>query len=308
VLPSLTACGLGDKSTQAKRIIRSVDLARAKHTAAGTYGVAVRIVDIPVAGGALGNLGLGSQDGGPAVDPTKLGFTPEFSLAVAMDFAHERAVLSLQKPFQVFDDLALYGLRYDAAPREARPWVTLDLRDLEEGAPGFDPTQDSPALVLDSLNPTVLVDLIAGALTGSVKRGAVETINGVSATRYAANFDFDKTLRDTRRRDYDEDRRKALEIGLDVMGLRGTVHSGEVWLDNEGLPRRFRAVLTIEPIRGFVIEVRLRLDLAKYAVPVTVTPPGPAEVVGVDTLVGFLRSVVPSQRASISFGPPQGAP
>jgi len=279
---TLAACGLGDKERMADAVIGSVDQAHRAGTARGTLSASMRIAELP------GDVALGDVAGGGGGQSFET--TP---LAVQIDFGTGRALLAYERPFQIFDGLTIYGVRFEAGEREARPWVKIDM-EASEDLGELDPQQDPPVLLMNALSPVLLVDLVAGALTGSIERTGNDDIGGVAVTGYTANFDVEKTLRDTRRKAYDDDAREAVEDMFDALKIKGTVHEGEAWLDPAGLPRRFALTLPVEPRHGFVIDVELRLELTEFGGPVSIEPPSDAELLEVGSLIGLFRSVIPS--------------
>ena len=295
----LPACGLGDKQAMADRVIEAVDDTVAAGTATGTVGVTAEVVKVPAAMAALAD-----QQGADFALPPR---SKEVTFPVVLDMAAAQAqLLDGEEPFEVFDDLAIYGLRQTAADNDARPWARVDLDELGEGEAEIDPQQDAPIIAVNAISPTLLVDLAAGALTGSLEDRGTEDIAGVQATRYDANFDLDKTTQDTREDRYDEKRREAVESLFDVLTVKGRVHPGSVWLDGEGRLRQFVLRLQTEPEIDSVIEVALRLTLDEVGAPVTIAVPGQRDWLEVSNMVGFLRTVMPESMLLAAFATDDG--
>jgi hypothetical protein len=300
-------CSLGDRQHRADAIIDSVDAAFDAGGATGTLSTSMRFVRLPDgASQVLGALGGAASGSGDESDPVaqlaqaqQQQMQREFSTLVTLDLDRTRAAVALPKtpdaPFAVYNGLVTYGRRWSAGPRDARPWVRVDAADLNEGDE-LDPTQDAPSFFAFALNPALLVDLIAGPLTGSVKELGTESIDGVPTTHYEANFDIDKVVRKTRRKQFPEDRRKAFDDVLDVLAVAGRIHPGEVWLDDEGRPRRFTLRLKEEPIRHFVIEHTITLQLRDFVSGTRLAIPTARERVDLRSLVQYLRATIPSPR------------
>ena len=286
----LAACGLGEREAHADAIADGVEAAIAAGSARGTVSATLRVIEVPDVGVSVGGIAIAVD----SADPAELPPFPPIELAMAIDFEHGRSGVQSEAVLQVFDGLDLYGIRHAAAERDARPWVLLDLEGLDDGDSGLDPLQDPPLLAMNAISPVVLVDLASGPLTGSIEHRGEETVAGVRATRYEANFDIEKVLTKSRRTAYDEDRREAVERLFDALGVKGTVHPGEVWIDEDGLLRRFDLRLRVEPIRRFAFEVGLRIELTSIGEPVHIDTPAPHELLQIDSLVAFLRSVVPA--------------
>lgn len=286
----LAGCGLGDKQHQADAIVDAADLAFDAGTATGTLSAAMRFERLP--DGAT--VSLGGLGGDAAMTQVEQLFT----LDTAIDLDGDRATLTVpgkDQPFAVFDGLAAFGRRWNAGERDARPWVRVDLFDLAEGDE-LDLTggNDIPTFATVALNPVLLLDLVAGPLTGSVEKVGTEQIAGVDTTRYSANFDIDKALRDTREDRYPEDRREAVEELLDVFHVAGGIHEGDVWLDGDGRVRRFELRLKEEPVSRFEIEHRVVLEITEYGGEVDVAVPTPREIVDIRSVVQLIRATVPT--------------
>jgi hypothetical protein len=293
---ALGACSLGERQAQADRIIAAVELVDADEALLGTLSAQVRVVRLPDAAGVMGLdaedvLGEGASVGSAIAE-------------VVIEPATRRAALATAERgrFQVFDGDAIYGRRYDAQPNEARPWLVVELDDIGDGVE-LDLTADPATLVMNALSPVLLVDLIAGVLAGSVREIGPDEVAGVATTHYEANFDIDKSIHDTRESRYDEDRRESLEDLLDLLGADGRVHAGDVWLDADGRPRRYFLSFVVSPQRGFEVAVDLDLTLTGYGpVGPPIAVPEDRELVQLESLVAFLRSIVPPPANALPLG------
>lgn len=293
VLVSATSCGLGDKQHRADAIIDAVDATIAAGAANGVLTVGATILQTPDIGRAAE---AGNATGGRPPLGTLL--APPIAYQAALDFRTRRAVLSREdKTAEVFDGLNFYGRRVAATDRDARPWLRLRLADLEEGTGEIRVPEDFPTAVLNAINPIVLVDLAAGALAGSIKRGVTETTNGVRVTRFDANFDVEKTLEKTRRKAYPEEERKAIEASFALLTLKGEVNKGTVWLDDAGRLRGFALELKVSRQRDLVFGVNLGLVISDFGKVADVRVPPDAEVLEAASMVAFLRAVVPEMVA-----------
>ena len=304
----LGGCGLGDRQADADAIIDAADAAFAEGSAIGSLSTSMRFVRVPDgADQILGGLsGSGAGAAGEADDANPIAQLQEaqqaaaeqaFTVNVALDLRNDRASVALpNKPdaaFAVYSGLVSYGRRWSAGPRDARPWVRVDGADINEGDE-IDPIEDAPAFFAFAINPVLLVDLLGGPLAGSVEDLGPDEIDGVATTHYAANFDIEKALHDTRRKRFPEDRREAFRDVLDVLAVSGDIHPGEVWLDDEGRPRRFTLNLKEEPIKHFVIEHRITLDLGGFGEQSELSVPSARERVDVRSVVQYLRATIPS--------------
>lgn len=299
VVALLAGCGLGDRQRDADAIVDGTKAAFEVGTARGTVAIEAQIVEVPDALGSIGGVSLGGGELGAALpgQEQQLQGPPPIVADVVLDFEREVAALTMpgqDVPFAIYDGLETYGRRYNAGERDARPWVRLDLEDLEEGSSELSFTEDPPFLGGFALNPIVLFDLAAGPLAGSIEQLGTETIAGAPTSGYDANFDIEKVLRKTRRSRYDEDRREAIDEALNVLAVKGTTHAGQVWLDGDGIPRRFAITLREEPIKKLKIDLRITFELTELGGAADIAVPSPRERIEVDNLVQLLRSAVPA--------------
>lgn len=296
----LPACGLGAKDAMADRIVDSVDIAVRAGTATGTLGVTGQVVKLPAAAE-----GYAEQTGQELELPPA---SAEVVFPVQLDLRTSRASLIVdEEALEIWDDLDLYGRRQRVAANEARPWAKVTLEELDDGEAEIDPDQDSPIIAVHAVNPSLLVDLIAGALTGSIDQRGTDDIAGVSTTRYDANFDLDKTTYDTRDDVYDDDRREAVEQLFDILNVKGKVNHGSVWLDEDGLPRQLSLRLRTEPEIDTIVDVTLRLTLETFGGSITIDPPSPRDWLEVSSVVGFLRTITPESLYVAAFTAEDGS-
>jgi hypothetical protein len=287
VLPAV-GCGLGDKQHRADAIIDSVDRSFAAGTARGTLAVRVEVLQVP----DVGRQAEAANATGRGVPQHRL--SPPFNFSLAVDFAHRRAQLQRDaKHAEVFDDLDFYATRLGISERDARPWLRLRLADLEEGTGEIRVPDDSPTSLVSAINPIVLVDLAAGALAGSIKTGVADTLGGVPVTRYSAAFDVDKTFDKTRHESYSEDDRKTINTAFSLLTVKGGVNKGTAWVDGDGRLRRFQLELRVSRQRDLVFGVQFDLVLDHFGEPVDVAVPDDTSILEADSMVAFLRSVVP---------------
>jgi hypothetical protein len=304
---AVSGCGLGEKEARADRIIDAVEAAFDQPGATGTLSISQEVVSVPDVGGAppptpgasdvaedLGDVASGA----PTPDaPPDGGEYPPIVVDVALDLQAKEAWESYRGadvPFAAFSSTTLFGRRFNAGPRDARPWVMLDTTALERGAGSLEGRSSVPAYGAFAFSPLVYLDLMAAPLTGSVEQVGTEEVAGVRTTHYRANFDLEKMTRDTRRRQYPEVTREALETVLDLAVIQGTTHEGEVWIDEEGLPRRFQVRLRQEPFTDFKVDLIVVLELHSFGPPAARQLPTSAELVKVGSLSQYLGAALPA--------------
>lgn len=290
-LAAAPACGLGDRAALEERITSAPRRAEGG-LLGGSITVESRFVEGP-AGGAPGgiNLPAGAEDFEiPDGGVTRAAESARFEL----DLAAFRAALfrtDAQQPFVVMDDLILYGRRAGVPDGDARPWVRLDLEEIKDGAGEVDPFGESVTQSIAALHPALVTDLIAGTLTGSIETGGREEVNGVETTHYTANISIDKALGDKRRKRYDEDRREIVHELIERLGIDGNLHPAELWIDDDGLVRRFSVSLSQQPATRIEFALVVTVDYEPVDGEYARSLPSPEEVLSVDTVVRFIGVV-----------------
>lgn len=276
-LALVPACGLGEKEGFADRVTAAPGLAIAEHTVKGTLTASMRIAEAPF-----------------EMTPEQAAQHLDVATTFVADLAAHRSVLEEQH--LVHDDLVLHLRRADAEEGDARPWLTLDLDDLGEDA-GMPFSNSDPVRMpytVFAVPPTVLVDLIAGALTGSLESLGDESIDDTPVRGYRANFDLDKMLTDTREDDYDEARRDAVERTFDTLDISETIHPGRVWLDDEGRPRRFEVTFDASPRRKWTFAITVTLDLVEWGVDAAFAPPHEEETIHISSITRLMAELARS--------------
>ena len=261
------ACGLGEREAYAERVTESTARAIAAGTVRGTVTSTMRLAKAPI-----------------DLPPEAAAQRIEMASTFVADLTAHRSLL--QDQHLLHDDLVLHLRRADAEENDARPWLTLDLDDLGDDArlPFSNSNPLRLPYTLFAIPPGVLVDLVAGALTGSLESLGTDEIDGVRVTGYGGNFDLDKMLTDTRERDYDEARREAVERTFATLDIKESVHAGEVWVDEEGRPRRIELTFDVSPRRRWTFETTLRLDLLEWGVDATFELPDVQESIKISSI------------------------
>lgn len=193
--------------------------------------------------------------------------------------ADEETVLQVEGPLMVFDDEILYVRRLGADPGE-RTWAKLDLAEVGD--------LDDPLIGFNIINPVLWVELLGGALTGSVERmGEDEGPDGEQLVRYRANFDREKAFRD----EFDDDEFQRLIERFELMGITDIVIPGQVWLDEDGLPRRivYRAAQRVDRNNAFALV--LAFQLSGYGGEAAIELPDPDETVEVEGILQLINEL-----------------
>jgi len=267
LLASSSACGLGEKEGYADVVIGAAELAVREGTVSGTLHAAMRVLEAPI-----------------DLPPEAREQVIEAKTPFVADLAARRSLLQDQQ--LVHDDLDVHLRRADAEENDARPWLTLDVRDLDEDAslPFSNTDPIRMPYTAFAIPPAVLVDLVAGALTGSLEAIGTDELDGVPVRGYRANFDLEKVLFDTREDAYDEDHRDAVERTFEVLDIDSSVHPGVVWLDAEGRPRRATFDLESKPRRRWTFGIAVTVDLLEWGAPAQIELPTAEETIRISSI------------------------
>jgi hypothetical protein len=147
-----------------------------------------------------------------------------------------------------------------------RPWVKMDYDRL----PRTSQERTAGSLGLD---PGKLVRLLRGALAGSLENVGREEIEGAPATHYTMNVSREKATRGLPNRE-----RIRLEKVFAANAVDGDISKAEVWIGDDGRPRRILARLRQRVDSVTQVDLVVTLDISGYGDPVTTEPPKKREV------------------------------
>lgn len=269
----LAGCSLGEKQAQGERITRSIGRLARAGPVSGEATWEFRIEEIPP--GAVGDFATLVR----RLAPVKVPFVA--------DLGRDRAQLGpVGEPSALYAGDAVFVRRSGSSTGlSSREWSRLDYRDLDDvDTPGVQAVADnigSPTVTL--LHPVHLLELVTGALTGSVRRLGTETIAGVRTTHYKANVSLDKADGEL---DLSEQERDARRAALTSLAVKGDVLPAEMWVDDAGRLRRLQIRFTQRPARRATLSFAARLDLAAI---------GEGELAGVPARRQYLRVDTPSE-------------
>ena len=288
---ALVACGIGDKAALEERITGAPGRFGSDFVT-GFVHFESRLVEVPE-GVGLGGVALPGLPGGGDI-PDGGVVVRESGAAFTLDLPGSRATVRRapgDPPLVVMDDLVFYGRRAGVPDDDARPWVRLALSDVTEDAGEIQPFDDGAAGVAFAFHPALLVDLVAGTLTGSIDAAGTEEVNGVETTRYDVNISVRKALGDVRRDRYPEERREQVEELIELLAIDGDVHPGEVWLDGGGIVRRFSIRFRQEPQTRVEFDMVVTVDILDVGGAFDASVPEPREVLSVDSVARFVTTV-----------------
>ena len=284
-----SGCGLGERAALEDRITSAPSRAD-RSLVKGTITVESRFIEGPPPGTAIG-VPAGAEDfempeGGFAIGAETVDFEMELGSSRAAFFQSGR-----EQPFVLMDDLVLFGRREGVPADDARPWVRLDLEDIDTGAGEVNPFGENAAHALVAVPPPLITDLVAGSLTGSIEERGRDTVAGVDVTKYDVNVSIDKALGDKRHKRYPESRREKIDDLIELLGVDGNLQSAEVAIDDDGLLRRFSVTLTQHPATRVEFALVVTVEYESYGGTYSHDLPTPQEVLSVDTVVRFIGVV-----------------
>ncbi len=117
-------------------------------------------------------------------------------------------------------------------------------------------------------DPSQYLDFLRGASEGEIEELGTEEIDGVSTTHYEAELQIDKILEQAP----DQEAADELKEQLDAFGGEIDAIPADVWIDDDGLPRRMKMTMSVEA-GGQTADVDITVDLFDYGLEVDVKPP-----------------------------------
>ena len=216
---------------------------------------------------------------------------PGLSLSGVMDPRSGRAYYTAgksSKPAAVFDGNTIYALIPTAKPEDARPWIsTVANKKLNDFI--LDPSAVPGSLAAFALRPALLVDLLSGALSGSIKRLGQESVSGVNTTEYKVKFDIDQALLNSTRVTYSQKQQDDLHKLFKVLGIKSDrLDDGAVWIDDQGDPRRVQVAIQESPADQTKILLLLDMELTPQDTAAQLSVPAANSVESVPSLNQFL--------------------
>jgi hypothetical protein len=281
---ALSGCDYATRKHQSEALIHAAKAAERAGTGTGTLAVGVRAIQTdtpgltqlagPVAAAAI-----------PPV-PIELAFGARAARAgnpTGVEAVFTGPVVYLKRPVTEADTESQFGFR---------PWTRLDFAKVGRKQKNVLTTVNA----VNPINPTYLVRLLAGTLSGSVERLGAASVGGVATTHYRMNIDRDKAFG----RLADKDR-QAAEKAFASNNIKGQVFKGaEAWIDAHGLPRRFKLrvkqVVEVGAARNIGVldvpfAITYTIDVASYGGRVQIAAPKASATAEVGSLNALLESV-----------------
>lgn len=191
-------------------------------------------------------------------------------------------------PSIVFAGNRVYALTPHARPRDARPWLATILDEhLHDHT--IEPTAMPASFAAFALRPSVLLDMLCGALTGSIHKRGRELVDGIATTRYDVRFDLGQAYDNATRVDYSQRQIDDLAKVFEVLGIDvGQLDDGSVWLDADGNPRRMLVGLRESTVPQSLVLVTADVRFTPTSTPTPVDVPDINSVVTVPSLFQLL--------------------
>jgi len=186
---------------------------------------------------------------------------------------------------QILMDGGVVYMRSPAFQDVGTAWVSLD------------PSKMDPATAArfggfgtGTTDPSTYIGLFAGVF--DVKASGEQELDGVATTHYVGTIDLKKVLEgfsDVVGDDVDAATREQLEMVVEQFGSLGIAEKipFEIWIDEEGLPRRQRITMDFGRLVPGAEEARMEMtvDFSDFGKPVDIEIPRPSEVTDMtDTL------------------------
>ncbi len=184
----------------------------------------------------------------------------------------------------VMDDGVIY-MRSPAFEGAPTPWVSLDPSKMDPAA-----AAQFGGFGAGTTDPSAYAGLFAGVF--DVKASGDADIDGIATTRYTGTIDLQKVLEgfaDVVGEDADAKTTEQLEAAVEqfeALGIDGKIPF-QIWIDDEGLPRRQRITMDFGDLVPGVGEAQMEMtvDYSAFGEPVDVDLPKASEVTDVTKML-----------------------
>lgn len=217
-----------------------------------------------------------------------------FSISAEADVDNENQKIGMTmdlgmlggKMQMVMDGGVLY-MRSPVFENAGTEWVSMDPSKMDPAA-----AAQFGGFGAGATDPSAFVGLFAGVF--DVKASGEQELKGVPTTRYVGTIDLKKVLAgfsDVVGKDADAATRKQLEVALDQFASLGIDEKipFEIWIDEEGLPRRQRITMDFGDLVPGAEEASMEMtvDFSDFGKAVDIKIPSASEVTDVtETLAG----------------------
>ncbi len=184
----------------------------------------------------------------------------------------------------VMDDGVIY-MRSPAFEGAPTPWVSLDTTKMDPAS-----AAQFGGFGAGTTDPSAYAGLFAGVF--DVKASGDADIDGIATTRYTGTIDLQKVLEgfaDVVGEDADAKTTEQLEAAVEqfeALGIDGKIPF-QIWIDDEGLPRRQRITMDFGDLVPGVGEAQMEMtvDYSAFGEPVDVDLPKASEVTDVTRML-----------------------
>lgn len=299
------ACSYQARKEQAAYLVKSAARLKAAGPLRGTLSIGIR-QSVDLRSLTVPNGGTMPADVRKQIEEASKRDIVSEQVDAAVDFASGRSELLASVPGSIGDvPVALYDPPSFLVHRFSRvtlrrPWIEVNYSKI---TPRKDPPERLPPEF--GIDPSLIVDLLAGGLSGSVRREGAETVDDVPTTRYGLHVDWDKAISDEGRvaaglPKLSKFRIRTLDRVYEQLAVSDTIVPTRLWIDAEGLPRRIemrfaQTILTETQVRKIHVHfiTRATLDVKQLRSSVNIALPPRDErirVAGVGDVIAQLQA------------------
>lgn len=206
-----------------------------------------------------------------------------FSGEADIDNEHKRVDMTMDLgmlggEMQILMDGGVVYMRSPAFQDVGTAWVSMDPSKMDPAA-----AAQFGGFGTGTTDPSTYIGLFAGVF--DVKASGEQEVGGVPTTHYVGTIDLKKVLAgfsDVVGEDVDAATREQLEMVVEQFGSLGIDEKipFEIWIDEEGLPRRQRITMDFGKLVPGAEEAKMEMtvDFSDFGKPVDIEVPRPSEV------------------------------
>lgn len=206
-----------------------------------------------------------------------------FSGEADIDNEHKRVDMTMDLgmlggEMQILMDGGVVYMRSPAFQDVGTAWVSMDPSKMDPAA-----AAQFGGFGTGTTDPSTYIGLFAGVF--DVKASGEQEVGGVPTTHYVGTIDLEKVLAgfsDVVGEDVDAATREQLEMVVEQFGSLGIDEKipFEIWIDEEGLPRRQRITMDFGKLVPGAEEAKMEMtvDFSDFGKPVDIEVPRPSEV------------------------------
>ena len=292
-LGAFAVAGTGCSQPRLERLARDVASSVPREANAVTTGrITLVIADVRAEGGVI----VGGMIPSALLASTRFAVQPGRGRGAVLGGGDNVPVVSLT------DDRVLYARRKTKSRADKRPWVRLELDRLDDIAkPRLEALiAQQNAGTLAVLSPSLVTDLLAGVLTGSVKQQGVDKEGN---RRLTFNVSVDKANRELDLTDDERDDRKRL---LRALAITGDIFKASATLRADGSLARLILRFVERPDKRSHIDVIAELVTDPAPAAAELKPPTREATIRVGSLAelrgNIIEHLAPAQASLVGAG------